>query len=209
MPRTVVFSGQFRQPSLQLNDSEPAVWNIELAEVRRYTARFTGVSEYRVLSNSCSGARTQKGAVMVNQRVVTFSGVIFLVALCASRTELPRTRVLEPSALFRARPTTDCRVSELVRAEPPRDPHADSFGLGPWYINADWSIWAGWNAETASRLAEILDSLSPEERAILVRRAVGFSNRELEEVYGRLVDVEELVLRVVERVRSCRGALQV
>jgi len=64
-------------------------------------------------------------------------------------------------------------------------------------------------AETASRLAEILDSLSPEERAILVRRAVGFSNCELEEVYGRLVDVEELVLRVVERVRSCRGALQV
>jgi hypothetical protein len=39
-----------------------------------------------------------------------------------------------------------CPASEAVRAEPARDPNADPFGLGPWYINAERSIWAGWAA---------------------------------------------------------------
>jgi len=37
-------------------------------------------------------------------------------------------------------------VTEPIRAEPPRDPNADPFGLGPWYVNADRNIWAGWDA---------------------------------------------------------------
>lgn len=39
-----------------------------------------------------------------------------------------------------------CVVTEPIRAEPPRDPNADPFGTGPWYINADRTIWAGWDA---------------------------------------------------------------
>ena len=59
-------------------------------------------------------------------------------------------------------------------------------------------------AETAVRLVEILEDLNAEERSMLVRWAVGFSDRELVEVYGRLVDLEALVIRVVARLRSNR-----
>jgi hypothetical protein len=34
-----------------------------------------------------------------------------------------------------------CRSSRAIRAVPPKDPNADSLGLGPWYVNADRSIW--------------------------------------------------------------------
>jgi len=37
----------------------------------------------------------------------------------------------------------DCRATDAVRAEPSRDPGADPFGSGPWYVNADRTIWAG------------------------------------------------------------------
>jgi hypothetical protein len=39
-----------------------------------------------------------------------------------------------------------CAATEPIRAEPPRDANADPFGTGPWYVNADRSIWAGWDA---------------------------------------------------------------
>jgi hypothetical protein len=39
-----------------------------------------------------------------------------------------------------------CPATEAIRAEPPRDPNADPFGLGPWYVNADRTVWAGWDA---------------------------------------------------------------
>jgi hypothetical protein len=39
--------------------------------------------------------------------------------------------------------TGTCAVTEPIRAEPPRDPNADPFGTGPWYVNGDRSIWAG------------------------------------------------------------------
>jgi hypothetical protein len=83
---------------------------------------------------------------MANQRVLTLGGAIVLLALCASRTELPRIKAEAPSGLVQSLSTTGCPVSELVRAEPPRDPNADPFGSGPWYLNADRSIWAGWDA---------------------------------------------------------------
>jgi len=40
----------------------------------------------------------------------------------------------------------DCRTTDAVPAEPPRDRSADAFGSGPWYVNADRTIWAGWDA---------------------------------------------------------------
>ena len=39
-----------------------------------------------------------------------------------------------------------CDTSPLIRAEPPRDPNADRFGDGPWYVNDGRTIWAGWDA---------------------------------------------------------------
>lgn len=44
-----------------------------------------------------------------------------------------------------------CRADEPVNAEPPPDPEADAFGNGPWFVNADRTIWAwsgprGWTA---------------------------------------------------------------
>lgn len=39
-----------------------------------------------------------------------------------------------------------CPATKSVRATPPKDPNADPFGSGPWYVNADRSIWAGWDA---------------------------------------------------------------
>ena len=40
-----------------------------------------------------------------------------------------------------AAPQHPCAVSKPVRAEPPRDPNADPFGMGPWFVNADRTIW--------------------------------------------------------------------
>jgi hypothetical protein len=40
---------------------------------------------------------------------------------------------------------TPCGITQPVRAEPPRDPNADRFGFGPWYVNADRTMWAGWD----------------------------------------------------------------
>jgi hypothetical protein len=34
-----------------------------------------------------------------------------------------------------------CAVSGVIRDEPPKDPNADSFGFGDWYVNTDRTIW--------------------------------------------------------------------
>ncbi len=51
--------------------------------------------------------------------------------------------------------TASCLVTEAIHAVPPRDPNADPFGSGPWYINADRTIWAGlsawWQAPRATK----------------------------------------------------------
>jgi hypothetical protein len=61
--------------------------------------------------------------------------VVVLIALAAS----PAGRGLEE----KASPPTSCRETPLVRETPPRDPAADPFGPGPWYVNADRTLWAG------------------------------------------------------------------
>jgi hypothetical protein len=38
-------------------------------------------------------------------------------------------------------PSTGCPVSKTVKDEPPKDPNADRFGFGDWYVNADRTIW--------------------------------------------------------------------
>src|SRR5215471_10746499 len=58
-----------------------------------------------------------------------------LIALAAS----PAGQGLEEKASA----PTSCREAPLVRETPPRDPAADPFGPGPWYVNADRTLWAG------------------------------------------------------------------
>ena len=43
-----------------------------------------------------------------------------------------------------------CPVTPAVRAAPARDPNADPFGEGPWYVNADRTLWAWAGSETGS-----------------------------------------------------------
>lgn len=52
------------------------------------------------------------------------------------------TRIPTPGWQEKER-STSCAESERVREEPPKDPDADRFGFGPWFVNADRTIWAG------------------------------------------------------------------
>ena len=59
--------------------------------------------------------------------------------------------VIVTTQSFPASQAIDCRATEPIRAEPPQDPDADSFGDGPWFRNADQTIWAwagpgGWKS---------------------------------------------------------------
>jgi hypothetical protein len=61
------------------------------------------------------------------------------------------------------------------------------------------------DAETNALLAEVVEDLSQVERSILIRKSAGFSDRELNEIYGTsLTELGELVKRLVGRVRSIR-----
>lgn len=46
--------------------------------------------------------------------------------------------------------TATCDVTVPIWEQPPRDPGANPFGFGPWYINADRTIWAHWSVGWAS-----------------------------------------------------------
>lgn len=41
---------------------------------------------------------------------------------------------------------SSCELTPTEQATPPKDPNADPFGSGPWYINESRTIWAGWDA---------------------------------------------------------------
>lgn len=84
--------------------------------------------------------------------------LIFLAGLVLSGCGSPATSTgaaaptVQPGAQPTAAPAPavgtavtveDCPVTEAVKDEPPKDPNADPFGLGYWYINADRTIWAG------------------------------------------------------------------
>jgi hypothetical protein len=34
-----------------------------------------------------------------------------------------------------------CPASKIILDEPPKDPNADRFGFGEWYVNRDRTIW--------------------------------------------------------------------
>ncbi len=37
--------------------------------------------------------------------------------------------------------TDDCPITQAIKDQPPKDPHADPFALSYWYINADRTLW--------------------------------------------------------------------
>lgn len=65
-------------------------------------------------------------------------GILLCIALVAW--------TLSSAAPDGSSPSASCAISDTVRETPPRDPNAEPFGSGPWYVNADRSIWAGWDA---------------------------------------------------------------
>ena len=77
------------------------------------------------------------------RRIVNITSVTLIAFLAAcSKGPSASSPLAEPGT----EATDSCPVTEAIRAVPPRDPNADPFGSGPWYINADRTIWAGWDA---------------------------------------------------------------
>lgn len=70
-----------------------------------------------------------------------------LLVAVISRAEPARpSRLREPlkdrDAPMPASSAEPCPATEVVGAKPPRDRNANPFGFGPWYVNADRTIWA-------------------------------------------------------------------
>jgi hypothetical protein len=68
---------------------------------------------------------------MTSRALVSVTLVVFSLSASGEADEKPRP---------------ECRATDTVRATPPRDPNASPFGPGPWYVNSDRTIWAGWDA---------------------------------------------------------------
>lgn len=70
--------------------------------------------------------------------------LIVTIGGCAGGGSAPTKATAETSTDIVSLSMT-CAETQAVRDQPPKDPNADPFGFGPWYINADRSIWAGWD----------------------------------------------------------------
>lgn len=72
-------------------------------------------------------------------RVILWSATlaVLCLAMCAGSARVLTAST--PSAHQGS--AASCPVTEQVRATPPADPNASPFGDGPWFVNADRSIW--------------------------------------------------------------------
>lgn len=66
---------------------------------------------------------------------------LFILSACAQPLAAQ-----EPIPTAAPTPFTKCPVTTPESATPPDDPNADPFGPGPWFINADQTIWVDWGA---------------------------------------------------------------
>lgn len=64
------------------------------------------------------------------------------ILICIGVIALPLTSAAPDDSSH----SPSCEVTPTVQATPPKDPQADDFGSGPWYVNEDRSLWAGWDA---------------------------------------------------------------
>jgi len=76
--------------------------------------------------------------------------MLILSSVCThsriARSSAGLQSVAEPAAITETPARSECAVTQPIKDQPPKDPNADPFPFGPWYVNADRSIWAGWDA---------------------------------------------------------------
>ncbi len=78
--------------------------------------------------------------------VRTLISLIIILGACATLDRGRSSVQSQATAANTAGATSlTCPETQPVRDEPPKDPNADRFGFGPWYISADRTIWAGWD----------------------------------------------------------------
>ena len=83
---------------------------------------------------------------MARPRVLIGLVVIPILFSACQRLTAGRSISLAPSrasATVRenALATMNCPVTKTILDEPPKDPNADLFGVGDWYVNAERTIW--------------------------------------------------------------------
>ena len=79
---------------------------------------------------------------MVGAQIVIAIGFLFLGGIEARGIDRILQAQRDDSASV-ATPSSlpKCPTSKTVQDEPPKDPNADAFGFGNWYVNADRTIW--------------------------------------------------------------------
>jgi hypothetical protein len=84
-------------------------------------------------------------ALSVISVLAMLSGGCGYSRIASARLAAPQSAA-EPASITETHLRRECAVTQSIRDQPPKDPNADPFPLGPWYINADRTIWAGWDA---------------------------------------------------------------
>jgi hypothetical protein len=76
---------------------------------------------------------------------VLITGWVFVVSAQKPSAAAPLLSTLAATAAATNQNPADtaCEVTKASYDQPAKDPNADSFGYGYWYINADRSIWVG------------------------------------------------------------------
>lgn len=69
-------------------------------------------------------------------------GLIVLLCLVGSSWSLGQDGAPQDVPPYVPEFTLQCHPTQPVRDDPPDDPSADPFGIGPWYVNDERSIWA-------------------------------------------------------------------
>ena len=75
-----------------------------------------------------------------------------------------------------------CHPSTTVFDTPPKDPSADPFGNGPWYVNEKRTLWAGWQPFASGTAGNRILWIKPRGAKI--------------EIQGRRLDGDALSLKV-------------
>jgi hypothetical protein len=85
---------------------------------------------------------------MIRSQFLLFAAIIVLALLTGACTVQPVSAqpqsVVEQAVPGDASDRPDaCAVTPMILDKPPDDPNADPFALAYWYINDDFTIWAG------------------------------------------------------------------
>jgi len=78
--------------------------------------------------------------------IVLLFGVCTHSRLASARSSAGLQAAAESTVITETHTRSECAVTQPIKDQPPKDPNADPFGFGPWYVNADRTIWAGFDA---------------------------------------------------------------